>query len=93
MLFLIDEIFKGTNSADRLAGAKTVIAKLNDLGAACLLSTHDLELCEPANGGIKNYSFSEYYREGKICFDYKIRQGKSNTTNAKYLMEMVGIFE
>jgi DNA mismatch repair ATPase MutS len=95
MIFLIDEIFKGTNSIDRLTGAKTVIAKLNTLGAVGLISTHDLELCELTGiyKRIKNYSFSEHYKDDRICFDYKMKPGKSDTTNAKYLMNMVGIFD
>ena len=94
-VFLIDEIFKGTNSADRLAGAKTVIAKLNNLGASGLISTHDLELCELSgiHGRIKNYSFSEHYKDNRIYFDYKVKPGKSTTTNAKYLMKMLDIFD
>lgn len=93
MIFLIDEIFRGTNSVDRLTGAKTVISKLNALGVTGMISTHDLELCELANlyGRIKNYSFSEHYKDNGIYFDYKMKPGKSHTTNAKYLMEMVGI--
>jgi len=95
MIFLIDEIFRGTNSADRLAGAKTVIEKLSGLGSVGLISTHDLELCELANayGRIKNYSFSEHYKDNRICFDYKMKQGKSNSSNAKYLMGMIGILD
>lgn len=93
VLFLIDEIFKGTNSADRLTGAKTVIARLNELDAVGLISTHDLELCNLADvhDRIRNHSFSEHYKDNRICFDYIMRRGRSNTTNAKYLMEMVGI--
>ncbi len=93
IIFLIDEIFRGTNSVDRLNGAKTVISKLNELAVIGMITTHDLELCEIADQypRIKNYSFSEYYRDSHICFDYKIKSGKSVTTNAKYLMEMVGI--
>jgi len=93
MIFLIDEIFRGTNSVDRLTGAKTVISKLNALGVTGMISTHDLELCELANiySRIKNYSFSEHYKDNSIHFDYKMKPGKSKTTNAKYLMEMVGI--
>lgn len=93
MIFLIDEIFRGTNSVDRLSGAKTILSKLNEVGAIGIITTHDLELCEITNqySRIINYSFSEYYRDNKICFDYQIKQGKSTTTNAKYLMKMVGI--
>lgn len=93
MIFLIDEIFRGTNSIDRLSGAKTVLSKLNELGVIGMITTHDLDLCELASQHtkIKNYSFSEYYKENEICFDYKLKLGKSNTTNAKYLMKMVGI--
>jgi len=92
-LFLIDEIFKGTNSIDRLIGAKTVIKTLNKAGAIGLVSTHDLELCELSStfSRIKNYHFIEHYKDNKILFDYKMRTGISNTSNAKYLMEMVGI--
>ncbi len=93
MIFLIDEIFRGTNSVDRLYGAKCVIAKLCDLKVTGIISTHDLELCELSNSNfrIKNYSFSEFYKDNKIYFDYKIKEGKSRTTNAKHLMEMLGI--
>ncbi len=93
MLFLIDEIFRGTNSVDRLSGAKAVISKLNDSGVVGIITTHDLELCELTSQfmRIKNFSFSEYYQDKKIHFDYKIKMGKSCTTNAKYLMELVGI--
>lgn len=92
-LFLIDEIFKGTNSVDRLTGAAAVISKLDELGSIGIVSTHDPELCELATNHprIINYSFSEHYESNRICFSYKMKHGKSTTTNAKYLMEMVGI--
>lgn len=93
ILFLIDEIFRGTNSVDRLSGAKTVLSKLNKMGALGIITTHDLDLCEIENqySRIKNYSFSEDYRNNQIYFDYKVQPGKSTTTTAKYLMKMVGI--
>ncbi|MCL1788164.1 MAG: hypothetical protein FWG38_09280 [Defluviitaleaceae bacterium] len=93
LMFLIDEIFKGTNSVDRLAGADAVITKLEKLGAAGMVSTHDLELCRLAgvNTRMANYNFSERYADGKIIFDYTLRKGPSQTTNARFLMEMVGI--
>jgi len=93
MMFLIDEIFRGTNSIDRLIGAKTILKKLNDLGVVGIITTHDLELCEIANDipRINNYSFSESYTENEINFDYLLKKGISTTTNAKYLMKMMDI--
>ena len=96
ILFLIDEIFRGTNSVDRLAGARAVITRLNERGAVGLISTHDLELCalgegDRSAGRIRNYHFSEQYEGGTIRFDYRLRKGASTTTNAKFLLEMVGI--
>lgn len=94
MMFLIDEIFRGTNSNDRIIGAKTVLKNLDKEWCCGLISTHDFELCdlEKLNAGrIKNYHFREDYTDNKIHFDYKLRDGRSDTTNAKYLMKMVGI--
>ena len=91
-LFLIDEIFKGTNSKDRILGAKNVLLNLNKLGLIGAITTHDFELCElDIHPRIKNYHFAEDYVEGKISFDYKIKEGRSTSTNARYLMELVGI--
>lgn len=92
-LFLIDEIFRGTNSADRLSGARTVAAKLHSFGVSGMITTHDLELCslESQYARMHNFNFRETYEDKKIKFDYKMRSGKSQTTNAKFLMELVGI--
>lgn len=91
-VFLIDEIFKGTNSKDRILGAKNVLMNLNRLGLIGAITTHDFELCElDIYPRINNYHFAEDYVDGKISFDYKIKKGRSNSTNARYLMELVGI--
>lgn len=94
MLILIDEIFKGTNSADRIVGAKEVIKKLGKAHTILLVSTHDFELCdliEEKNINGKNYHFEEYYQENQINFDYKIKNGRCLTTNAKYILKMAGL--
>ncbi|WP_353096581.1 DNA mismatch repair protein [Tissierella praeacuta] len=92
IIFLIDEIFRGTNSEDRILGAKNVLGNLNKLGIIGAITTHDLELCVlDKYNRIKNYHFSEQYKDNKIHFDYKIKLGKSTSTNAKYLMKSVGI--
>lgn len=92
-LFLIDEIFRGTNSEDRLCGAKAVLEKLCSYGVSGMITTHDLELCklETQYANIRNYNFRETYKGHQIIFDYKIRSGKSQTTNGKFLMELLGV--
>jgi DNA mismatch repair ATPase MutS len=92
--FLLDEIFKGTNSHDRHQGARALITQLQKDGAYGLISTHDLELGDlerESNGRIENYHFREYYQGGEIRFDYTLRPGISTTRNALYLIKMVGI--
>jgi len=94
VFFLLDEIFKGTNSEDRHEGAKILIRKLLGDGAIGLVSTHDLELGileEESNKKIKNYHFQEHYKNNEIHFDYKLRPGISTTRNAMYLIKMIGI--
>ncbi len=93
VFFLLDEIFKGTNSLDRHTGAKVLINKLCLTNSIGLVSTHDLELCEleRQNERIANYHFQEYYKDGGIYFDYKLRPGPSTTRNALYLMQLAGI--
>jgi hypothetical protein len=89
MLFLIDEIFAGTNSEDRVEGAKQVLLSLSKKQNLGLVTTHDLEVCKTE--GFANYHFSESYIEDEIYFDFKIKPGISTTRNAEYLMKMVGL--
>ena len=98
MLALIDEIFKGTNSADRILGATQTIKKLGVPWANMMVTTHDFELCQLADEPSQkrksyNYHFEEYYEDGKIQFDYKLKNGRCQTTNAKYLLRMVGVLD
>lgn len=94
MLVLIDEIFKGTNSADRILCAKTAITKLHLPWVMTLVSTHDFELCalsEDEQVKAHNYHFSEYYVGDEIKFDYTLKDGRCTSTNAKELMRLAGI--
>lgn len=94
VFFLLDEIFKGTNSYDRHIGAKMLLKQLYKNKAIGLVSTHDLELGEMEKetlGNVLNYHFKEYYERGEIHFDYKLRRGVSTTRNAIYLMKMAGV--
>ena len=88
-LVLIDEIFKGTNLNERLEASFKIIEKLNNYNAYFIISTHDEKITEAKD--IVNYHFNEYYKDDKIYFDYKIKEGKSETTNAMYLLKMADI--
>ena len=87
----IDEIFKGTNSQDRLAGARGAVKRLSQPHVLAIISTHDFELCEIE--GVNNYHFDEHYEEDKIIFEYQLREGKCHSRNAIHLMKMAGILE
>ena len=96
MLVLVDEIFKGTNSADRIIGAQAAIRKLSHPWMMTLVTTHDFELCALADSPEvqgKNYHFEEHYEGDAIAFDYKIRPGRCKTTNAQHLMRIAGLLD
>lgn len=93
MVVFVDEVFKGTNSNDRIQGAISLIKQLDLPNVILFITTHDFELCSIENVNMKNYHFSEHYLEDKIVFDYKLKEGRCTTTNAKYLMKIVGIVE
>lgn len=94
MLVLIDEIFKGTNSLDRIDGSAQVLKHLNHPWVRAMITTHDFELCElkeQAGLSLVNVHFEEHYQDQKIFFDYKLKPGRCTQRNAKYLMKMIGI--
>lgn len=94
MFALIDEIFKGTNSADRITGARETLRSLMHPWILTIVSTHDFELCTMADHNalpVKNYHFSEYYTDNEIHFDYLLKPGRCQSTNARYLLKMAGI--
>lgn len=93
IFFLLDEIFKGTNSIDRHLGASMLIKQLSQSGASGMVSTHDLELGELENrmSKISNFHFQEHYQNGELGFDYKLKKGISTTRNAMHIIKMAGI--
>ncbi|MBZ0200931.1 MAG: hypothetical protein K8H86_13755, partial [Ignavibacteriaceae bacterium] len=92
VFYLIDEIFKGTNNRERLEGSRSYINEIIKLNGSGLITTHDLELTSLENKGrIFNYHFREEASEGKMIFDYKLREGPCPTTNALKIMKMEGL--
>jgi hypothetical protein len=95
VLFLIDEIFRGTNNRERQIGSRAVIRTLaKESTALGFISTHDLELTtlEATNPSLLNLHFREDIDEaGKMIFSYHLRPGPCPTTNALRIMEAEGI--
>jgi DNA mismatch repair ATPase MutS len=93
LLYLIDEIFRGTNNRERLIGSRAYISALIGKDGVGFLATHDLELASLAekSSQVNNYHFRDHVRDGKLGFDFKIRPGPSPTTNALKIMEMEGL--
>ncbi len=93
VLFLIDEIFKGTNNRERLIGSRAYITALADGHGFGLVTTHDLELTDldKTVSGLTNTHFQETVTASALEFDYKLRQGPCPTTNALRIMELEGL--
>jgi DNA mismatch repair ATPase MutS len=93
VLYFLDEILKGTNSADRHKGAEALMRQLSELGATGFVSTHDLELGKLAAelDKVHNYSFESIIKDSEINFDYKLREGICQSFNACELMRQMGI--
>jgi DNA mismatch repair ATPase MutS len=94
LLFLLDELLSGTNSHDRFTGTRQVLEALVQRGAMGLITTHDLALAEiPAmmKGVARNCHFEDFYQEGELKFDYKLKPGIVRTSNALRLMQAVGL--
>lgn len=90
-IFILDEIFKGTNTSERISGGKAILQYLNKLGHFVLVSTHDLELADLlSNKGFDLHHFSEEVRNNELHFDFKLKQGKMNTRNAIKILELYG---
>jgi hypothetical protein len=94
LLFLLDELFHGTNSHDRVVGAEALLRRLLAGGALGLVTTHDLALAELAGRlgpGVRNVHFVDEFREGTMHFDYRLRPGVVPHSNALALMRAIGL--
>ena len=94
LLFLLDELFHGTNSHDRLLGAEGVLRSLLDRGAIGLITTHDLALTAIADQlapRAVNVHFQDWFDNDEITFDYEVKPGPVTRSNALALMRAVGL--
>jgi hypothetical protein len=93
-MFLLDEILHGTNSYDRRIGAEAIVRALVSLNAIGLVTTHDLaltELPEKLGGVALNMHFEDRLENGLLAFDYRMRPGVVQHSNALALMRAVGL--
>jgi hypothetical protein len=94
LLFLLDEMFDGTNSAERRVGAEAVVRSLVDRRAIGLVTSHDLALAEIAvslHPRAQNVHFEDHLEGERMAFDYKIKPGPVERGNALGLMRAVGL--
>jgi hypothetical protein len=94
VLFLLDEILHGTNSHDRRIGAEAIVRALVEAGAIGLVTTHDLALTElvtKLGGRAANVHFEDHIEDGRMVFDYRMREGVVERSNALALMRAVGL--
>lgn len=93
LLFLFDELLEGTNSKDRRIGAEGLLKALLKRRSIGVVTTHDLALTEitnSSNGHIRNMHFEDQVQDGKMHFDYKLREGVVAKSNALELMRLMG---
>jgi hypothetical protein len=87
-LFLLDELFKGTNTVERIASGKAVLTYLNKGSNIAFVATHDLELAELLKDTFCLFHFTEVIHDGNVVFDYKIKPGNLSNTNAIRILEL-----
>ena len=93
-LFLLDELFHGTNSHDRRDGARGLLRSLLELPTLGLVTTHDLSLAEIADGlapAARNVHFDDHVVGGDLRFDYRLKPGPVTRSNALAIMRAVGL--
>ena len=93
VFFLMDEILKGTNTADRIQGSEALIRQLASTQSKGIISTHDIELSQLSTtlDYLVNKSFHSEIQDRNIHFDYKLKEGPCPSFNAHKLMELMGI--
>jgi DNA mismatch repair ATPase MutS len=96
LFFILDEILKGTNSADKSLGSRLFLKKIVGLNGTGMVATHDTSICEmekdfPKN--VINKCFEIEIDGEQIKFDYKLNYGITLKMNAALLMKQMGIIE
>jgi len=87
-LFLLDELFKGTNTVERISAGKSVLSALTKNNNKILVSTHDIELTDMLSDEYELFHFSETVNDKNVGFDYKLKVGSLKNRNALKILEI-----
>ena len=87
-LFILDEVFKGTNTIERIASAKAILSYLNRKENIVVVSTHDIELADMLDSEYDLYHFTEIVENNELHFDHSIKAGQLRTRNAIKILEL-----
>jgi hypothetical protein len=94
LLFLLDELLRGTNAYARNVGARAIVVHLLRRGAMGLVATHDVALATletEFEGRVRNVHFTDVLEDGQLRFDYRLRPGVVRSSNALRLLALAGI--
>jgi DNA mismatch repair ATPase MutS len=89
-LFIIDEIFKGTNTIERVSLAKAILNNLSSSNNIVIASSHDIELIELLGNKFEHFHFTESINNSQLEFDHTIKDGPIKTRNAIKIIEIEG---
>jgi len=87
-IFVLDEVFKGTNTVERIASAKAILSYLNRKNNIVIVSTHDIELSRMLEKEYDLFHFVETIQNNEFHFDHKLKPGPLRTRNAIRILEM-----
>ncbi len=93
VLCFIDEVLRGTNTKERIAASSQILKNLSTKNALVFAATHDIELTQILKDDMLNYHFSEHIEGDNVLFDYKLKEGPSNSSNAIKLLKSYGFDE
>lgn len=86
--FILDEVYRGTNTTERIAASKAVLSFLNKNENLVFVATHDLALSDLLENEFDLYHFEESINDGRLYFDHKLKPGPLTTRNALKILEM-----
>ncbi len=93
VLCFIDEVLRGTNTKERIAASTQILKDLSNKNALVFAATHDIELTKLLENDMDNFHFSEHIEGDNVLFDYKLKEGPSNSSNAIKLLKSYGFDE